>query len=96
MSRELEEKLATVISTIDLVALDGLTNSEKLLALSNMILTIGLKYFPSELSADRLSVASNGKSIAYQLMKYPDNVGLNIAVKAHHLIALSQSVKGLE
>lgn len=84
-----EEKIAESISIINDTVLTNMSNSDKLLVLSNMILNISVEYFPTELQDNKTSVASNGKSVAYELMKHVDNVGLNLAIKAHHVIDMA-------
>lgn len=89
-----EEKIVSNILTIDETVLYDCTDTEKLLILSNIILTISSKYFPAELQAHATSINSNGKSVAYELIKNPNNVGLNLAIKAHHIINLANSLGG--
>lgn len=87
-----EEKLIESISTINDTIFHNLNNTEKLLIISNILLEISMDYLPNDLNKDRISVVSNGKSVAYELMKHVDNNGLNLAMKAHHIIDIANKV----
>ncbi len=87
-----EEKIVEAINIINDTALDGLTDREQLVVLSNIILSISRKHLGKDLQKDSISIVSNGKSVAYELMKHVNDLGLNLAMKAHHIIDISQRI----
>ena len=87
-----EEKIVEAISTINDTVFESMRDSEKLVVMANLILTISANHFPSDLKKDKHSVASNGKSVAYELMKHVNDDGLNLAMKAHHIIDIANRI----
>lgn len=87
------EQMIESISTINDTVLEGLSDSDKLIILANIILTISVNYFPEDISKSKETIAGNGKMIAYELMKHVSNDGLNLAMKAHHIIDISTRIK---
>lgn len=87
-----EEKVVEAISMINDTVFESMNDSEKLVVLSNLILTISTNYFPKDLNKDKTSVASNGKSVAYELMKHVNDDGLNLAMKAHHILDIANRI----
>ena len=87
-----EEKVVEAISMINDTIFESMNDSEKLVVLSNLVLTISTNYFPKDLNRDKTSVASNGKSVAYELMKHVNDDGLNLAMKAHHILDIANRI----
>lgn len=87
-----EDKVINTISTIEETLFDSLTDTEKLLILSNLLLTISTNYLPKELQENKVNLVSNGKAVSYELLKHIDSYGLNIAMKAHHIIDLANRI----
>lgn len=87
-----EEKIVEAISTINDTVLENLRDSDKLLVIANLLLNISTNHFPKDLNMDKVSVASNGKSVAYELMKHVNDNGLNLAMKAHHIIDIANRI----
>lgn len=69
-------------------AFDGINSVERLLVIANLLLKESEIYLPDELKKDSELIVSNGKRIGFELMKYENNLGLNLALKAHLIIAL--------
>ncbi len=86
-----EEKVIESISIIQNTCFTDLNPYETILVISNLILAESVKYFPSEIEKDALKIISNGKRINYELLKYEDNFGLNLALKAHLMVADMQN-----
>lgn len=87
-----EEKIIEAISMINDTIFESMTDSEKLVVMANLILTLSTNHFPNDLKKDKHSVASNGKSVAYELMKHVSDDGLNLAMKAHHIIDIANRI----
>lgn len=87
-----EERIVEAISIINDTVFENMRDSDRLLVLANLILTISTNHFPRDLDRDKLSVASNGKSVAYELMKHVSDNGLNLAMKAHHIIDIAARI----
>lgn len=87
-----EEKIVTGIATIQETVLDSFNDREKLLVLSNLLLDISKKYLPEKLAEDSVNLLSDGKSVAYQVMTHTNNPGLNLALKAHHIINIANQI----
>lgn len=82
-----EEKIITTIGTIQDTCFFDLNNIEKILVISNLLLIEAEEYLPSELKKDAKQILANGKRISYELLKHEDNLGLNMAMKAHVLVS---------
>lgn len=91
-----EERIIQTISTIEETLFDSLKNTEKLLVLSNLLLTISTNYLPKELQENKVNLVSNGKAISYELLKHIDSHGLNLAMKAHHIIDIANRIESNE
>lgn len=87
-----EDKVIHTISTIEETLFESLTDTEKLIILSNLLLTISTNYLPKELQENKVNLVSNGKAVSYELLKHIDSHGLNIAMKAHHIIDLANRI----
>ncbi|AND75252.1 hypothetical protein FDH01_gp091 [Acinetobacter phage vB_AbaM_ME3] len=87
-----EDKVIHTISTIEETLFESLNDTEKLLILSNLLLTISTNYLPKELQENKVNLVSNGKAVSYELLKHIDSFGLNIAMKAHHIIDLANRI----
>lgn len=87
-----EEKVINTISTIEQTLFESLSDAEKLLVLSNLSLTISTKYLPKDIRDDKVNLVSNGKAVAYELLKHVGNPGLNLAMKAHHIIDIANKL----
>lgn len=87
-----EDKVIHTISTIEETLFESLNDTEKLLILSNLLLTISTNYLPKELQENKVNLVANGKAVSYELLKHIDSFGLNIAMKAHHIIDLANRI----
>ena len=81
------EKVVATIDTIDTTCFDSLNSQERLVVISNLLLKEAEDYLPDELQKNAVNLLSNGKAIAYELLKYEDNMGLDLAMKAHMILA---------
>lgn len=84
-----EEELIEVIARLKDTELDTFTNREQLLILSNIILLIAEEYFPANLKNDAKRILVDGRSVAYEKVNNPDNIGINLAHYAHHLTRIA-------
>lgn len=92
MTINTEEVIATV-SHIKDNCFEGLSDLEQLLVLSNLLLLKSINFLPSDLKEDHINLLSNGKRVLYEMSTYNNNLGLDLALKAHLII---QSVNELE
>lgn len=73
---------------------DNLKDSEILVILSNLVIDASIMHLPSEeLSENGNDILKNGKKVNYELLRYPDNLGLQIALKGHLLIDLANKLE---
>lgn len=80
------------ISTIKETCFDGLSKSEKLLILSNLLLTEASDFLPEEIKKDATNILASGKRIVYEKLKFEGNVGLELGFKAHQIIDIAQKI----
>ena len=66
-----------------------LNNAEKLAVLANCLLDLSKEYLEPSLIPD----IGNGKVLSYELIDRPNDIGLQIAVKAHLLLAIANSLE---
>ena len=85
MTIKTDEVIATV-SYINDNCFENLNNLEQLLVISNLLLSQSINFLPSELKEDHINLLSNGKRVAYEMANYPNNLGLDLAFKAHLII----------
>lgn len=86
-----EEELIEIIARLKDTELDSFTNREQLLIVSNIVLLIAEEYFPDNLKDDAQRILVDGRSVAYEKVNNPDNLGINLAHYAHHLTRLAGS-----
>lgn len=91
MSFKKEDDLISIISQLKDIELDGFSNKDQLIILANIVLMISSEYFPAHLKDDLDRILPDGRSIAYEKATNSNNVGINLAACAHHIIRLSES-----
>ncbi len=82
-----EEKIISTLSTIQEICFTDLNSVERILTLSNLLLIEAEVYLPPELQKDSKQLLSNGRRIKYELLKFNDNLGLNLGLMAHTIIS---------
>lgn len=82
-----EEKIISTLALIQDTCLTDLNDLEIILVISNLLLIEAEKYLPKELEQDAKNILSNGKRINFESLKLPENVGLNLATKAHLMVS---------
>ncbi len=82
-----EEKIIETLSIIQDSCFTDLNNYERILVISNLLLLESVKYFPPEIEKEANNVVTNGKRINYEMLKFEDNLGLNLAMKAHLIVS---------
>lgn len=86
-----EDKIISTFDSVRSISFEDLNDRESLLVISNLLLNISEKYLPSFLKEDSTKIVSNGKRISYEMVKNPDNFGLNLSLVAHQLLSLSEN-----
>lgn len=87
-----EENIITSTSTINDTVFDTLSNPEKLIVLANLLIDTSINYLPMALRKDAVNIVSNGNRVSYELIKYPDNNGLLLALRAHLIIDTANNI----
>lgn len=80
------EEIIATISYINNNCFEDLNNAERLLVISNLLLRESVIYLPPELKERGTDVVSNGRAVTYEMIKYQNNLGLDLAFKAHLII----------
>lgn len=83
-----EDKIIGAVASINDISLEDLNDAEAFLSLCNSLLAYSEKHLPKELDKDSTTILSNGKQIAYELLKHEDSIGLNVAYHVHRIIAI--------
>ena len=86
------EYITNTISTISDTCFNSLSHPERLIVLSNLILLEASYFLPQELSKDSNNLLSSGKRITYEKIKFQNNIGLDLALKAHHIIDIGNQI----
>lgn len=82
-----EDKIINTLSLIQDTCFGDLNSVERLLVISNLLLVESEYHLPSEVKQDAQNLLSNGKRVHYEFLKFDDNLGLKLAIKAHEVIA---------
>lgn len=85
-----EDKIVSTLQIIQDTCFPDINRFERLFVIANLLLMEAEEYLPSEIKKDAKGVLSNGKRVHYELLKYEDNFGLNLALKAHTMLARIQ------
>lgn len=81
-----DDKIISTIASINDNCFENLNKTERLLVISNLLLTESINYLPPELKEKSVDLVSNGKAVAYEMIKHQNNLGLDLAFKAHLII----------
>ncbi len=86
--------LTEILASIqELTEYQSLSSKDKIIILSNLILFVSKDLLPDYYAAYKDSLLSNGKELMLELQKHPDDVSLQLAIKAHLLLDLSTKLK---
>lgn len=89
-----EEKLLANLSLFKDTIQSDLTDEEVLMLVANICLDVSVKYLPKGLTEEPVRLVSNGRSVTYELMKHTESKGLNLALKAHHILGIASTLGG--
>lgn len=93
MTINTDEVIATVANIND-NCFDTLNRAEQLLVVGNLLLSQAAYFLPRELKEQHVNILSNGKRIAYEIANYDNNLGLDLAFKAHLIIQAVNQLEG--
>ena len=92
MTNQSSNDLTVGISMIKDTILEGYSNRNQVLILANLVLMISENYLPTHLKDNAISLLSDGRSVAYEKLSLPNDVGLNLAAAAHQLIRQAENI----
>lgn len=88
-----KDKIIQIVQEISTnIDYDSLSDKEKLTVLVNLILLTLKNNLPQDLIRYSDSLLSNGKELGLQLLTYKNNPALQIALKAHLILDISQKL----